>query len=861
MVTKYLKKTEQPIEDPSITKANIARSMGFYNIEGILNYNDSEEPLTKIHSKGSPMLREEVIQVTNEEYPNSSINGSSLEEKIDKFDETNKKFYDILPVYKKSIEVSHTEKTKIMNTKNDIPIYFIGTNRKIAMSGILGLVKPSKPELSAVFCPQGNAFGNDDFTETFFSQLPPPLICTGINEQDMAKEKSSHRVANKISSSFLEFEDSHNQAGSMDVTPLNKEKDLNHPQNFGDLPFSSVSAKYKNIPIIKKENTKKEDEQDVKPDSNIMHENSLTDRAYKSNESPKTKEDTKKEIVVAKQISKDTTEDKKESETTQEIFEEKFILKIGEISAESLLDVQPKRIIQKEKIPEVTFKIVSAVAPYKLKMIYIPTEWPVEISVEEEEEKAYNQSFNTEAQKNQNIEQTKEIGNESSCGDTKNQKTTTKLRKVTKKPPKSKKDKKKIKKSTNDDSSSKTSNSQKKKTSNPTPSVDNPKKTDGQTSVSQDDKKKEKEQLEEDKVSIMPIIDKLKEMNEDRIVHSKKENPWSGQEVLQDSDPYAAIWLVDNLSRIRLWQYGYKGLFTKIRWLVKQFICSQYMENFMNLLVIVNTVTLAMDRYQQPISESAIMDKLNLVFTSIFTAELVLKLFGLGLIRYLSDSLNYLDFMVVIFSWIEIIFLGGSGAISAFRTLRVFRLIRTVRVLRVARLLRGLQSMVTLLDVIENTIGSFGYIVLMLLIFMLIYALFGIKLFAGKWNYPDGLPRPNFDSFNNAFISVFQLLTVENWPVLLYAGMRNQFQPLVALYYISFLLIGNYILLNMFLAIMLDSFVEVSAGQDDDEEEDEVLFSFYFLGRRRVSSRVKNSSVAWFKEIHWTFRYWYNDVR
>ena len=156
------------------------------------------------------------------------------------------------------------------------------------------------------------------------------------------------------------------------------------------------------------------------------------------------------------------------------------------------------------------------------------------------------------------------------------------------------------------------------------------------------------------------------------------------------------------------------------------------------------------------VAKFQIMDTLNLVFTSIFTAELVLKLFGLGLIRYLSDSLNYLDFLVVIFSWVEIIFMGGSGAVTAFRTLRVFRLIRTVRVIRVARLLRGLQSMMTLLDVIENTIGSFGYILLMLLIIMLIYTYLGsnCSLVNGiiQMDFQDlisnHLIMPSFLSFN-----------------------------------------------------------------------------------------------------------------
>ena len=133
--------------------------------------------------------------------------------------------------------------------------------------------------------------------------------------------------------------------------------------------------------------------------------------------------------------------------------------------------------------------------------------------------------------------------------------------------------------------------------------------------------------------------------------------------------------------------------------------------------------------------------------------------------------------------------------------------------------------MQSLVKVMQNTIGSFGFIGLLLLVIMCIYALFGMQLFGGIWNFPDGLPRPNFDSFSNAFIAVFQLLTVENWPVLLFAGMRNGFAPLVAFYFITFLFIGNYILLNLFIAIMLDAFAEVEEEMEDSGLEDSAISS------------------------------------
>ena len=90
-------------------------------------------------------------------------------------------------------------------------------------------------------------------------------------------------------------------------------------------------------------------------------------------------------------------------------------------------------------------------------------------------------------------------------------------------------------------------------------------------------------------------------------------------------------------------------------------------------------------------------------------------------------------------------------------------------------------------------------------------------MFGGKFNYPDGKPRGNFDSFTIAAVTVFQLLTMENWISVLYDSMRGDINKyIVNVYYVCWIFLGNFILLNLFLAILLDSFLLEEDDDDDD---------------------------------------------
>jgi hypothetical protein len=74
----------------------------------------------------------------------------------------------------------------------------------------------------------------------------------------------------------------------------------------------------------------------------------------------------------------------------------------------------------------------------------------------------------------------------------------------------------------------------------------------------------------------------------------------------------------------------------------------------MTISVIINTVTLGMDRYQIPEEEAALLSQMNFIFTIIFCVELSMKLIALGLKRYLSDNMNYMDGAIVLLSLVEL---------------------------------------------------------------------------------------------------------------------------------------------------------------------------------------------------------------
>ena len=309
---------------------------------------------------------------------------------------------------------------------------------------------------------------------------------------------------------------------------------------------------------------------------------------------------------------------------------------------------------------------------------------------------------------------------------------------------------------------------------------------------------------------------------------SIKKPTWSGQEILSTSmNNDQANWVVDKINEVRVWPKGNMNIVKKSRSLLKMHAMSPIFENFMTFCVLLNTVVMSMDRYGIDDETESLLNTMNLVFTYIFIYEMATKLLAIGPKKYVASRWNLLDGGVVLLSIVEIIIesqskssASGSG-LSAFRTVKVFR---TFRVIRVARILRALHSMQVIIGVITRSFRSFMYVILLLALFVFIYALLGIQIFQGNYDFgPDEpLPPGNYEEFGIAYVTVFQVLTMENWQLVMYDSMRasqgsSVLKALTAIYYISWIFIGNFVLLNLFLAILIDSFTNEETESNENE--------------------------------------------
>ena len=221
------------------------------------------------------------------------------------------------------------------------------------------------------------------------------------------------------------------------------------------------------------------------------------------------------------------------------------------------------------------------------------------------------------------------------------------------------------------------------------------------------------------------------------------------------------------MNKLRVWPKGFYNTVKKFRCLLKGFVRLGIFDNFLTLCVLFNTIVMALEAYDMDDELKTSLEFYNLIFTWIFIVEMGLKLLARGPKKYAAEPMNLLDGAVVMLSIVEIVMNalggdGGGGSLQAFRTVRVFR---TFRVLRVTRILRALKSMAMVIGVISRTFMDFMLITLLMFVFIFIYTLLGRQIFQGSYDFgPDvEMPRANYESFSVAFITVFQVLTMENW--------------------------------------------------------------------------------------------------
>ncbi|KAL7638969.1 UNVERIFIED_CONTAM: hypothetical protein RMT77_010503 [Armadillidium vulgare] len=237
------------------------------------------------------------------------------------------------------------------------------------------------------------------------------------------------------------------------------------------------------------------------------------------------------------------------------------------------------------------------------------------------------------------------------------------------------------------------------------------------------------------------------------------------------------------------------------------------------VLVFLNTAVLASEHYRQPEWLGHFQDVTNLFFVVLFTCEMFLKMYSLGFQGYFLSLFNRFDCFVVISSIMEIVL--TTTEVMPPLGVSVLRCVRLLRVFKVTKYWRSLSNLVASL---LNSIQSIASLLLLLFLFIIIFALLGMQVFGGKFNFDpnENKPRHNFDSFIQAMLTVFQILTGEDWNVVMYDGVRAyggvESPGIIAcIYFIILFICGNYILLNVFLAIAVDNLADADALGDSEE--------------------------------------------
>uniref|UniRef100_A0A671XQC9 Voltage-dependent L-type calcium channel subunit alpha n=1 Tax=Sparus aurata TaxID=8175 RepID=A0A671XQC9_SPAAU len=260
------------------------------------------------------------------------------------------------------------------------------------------------------------------------------------------------------------------------------------------------------------------------------------------------------------------------------------------------------------------------------------------------------------------------------------------------------------------------------------------------------------------------------------------------------------------------------------------------------LLVFLNTSLSASEHYNQPNWLTQVQDIANKVLLSLFTVEMLLKMYSLGLAHYFVAFFNRFDCFVVCGGIMETILVELE--IMPPLGISVLRCVRLLRIFKVTRHWTALSNLVASL---LNSMKSIASLLLLLFLFLIIFALLGMQLFGGKFNFDETqTKRSTFDAFPQALLTCFQILTGEDWNVVMYDGIMAYGGPvfpgmIVCVYFVILFICGNCILPQV-------HWVTACMAEEETEVEEEVKVNERTVGSE-ATGRVMFKKCCSFIEM------------
>ena len=268
-----------------------------------------------------------------------------------------------------------------------------------------------------------------------------------------------------------------------------------------------------------------------------------------------------------------------------------------------------------------------------------------------------------------------------------------------------------------------------------------------------------------------------------------------------------------------------------MREFARRIVQARWFEPWMIALILFNGVIIGLETSHEVVGEYGRWLKLgNDLVLGVFVVEAVLKITAVApqFRRYFGDGWNLFDFTVVILSFIPS---TGEFALVA----------RLIRVLRVLRLVSAMPQLRLIVATLVRSIPSMGHVLMLLAIIFYIYAITGFHLFHEH-------DAEHWGSLGAALLTLFQIVTLEGWVEVMETVLESQ--PWSWIYFVSFVLIGTFVVLNLFIAVVVNNLEASKAAELEALAQpvthDDVLKE---LARTRDALQALQRKLASFPEV------------
>lgn len=270
---------------------------------------------------------------------------------------------------------------------------------------------------------------------------------------------------------------------------------------------------------------------------------------------------------------------------------------------------------------------------------------------------------------------------------------------------------------------------------------------------------------------------------------------------------------------------------------------NRYFTGFIICVIVISCVSLILQRPSMPKMEADLLAQVTVAVNFIFLTECFWKIFTYGWWKYIKSRWNQLDFFLVVTSLIDMAVEwaapSGSDAewIRFFRTFRIFRALRPLRVISRAKGLKIVLGTVTRAIVpVMNTVA------IALAVFF-VFGIMAVQLLGGRTSYCTDIHvfykeecvgvdphtgttrlwrarQLTYGWIGNAMLSMFVLASQDNWEIAMYAGVDATGKdtgpyannnPVLALYFIAFMIIGSFFVIQLFVGVFIDTFQTVTS--------------------------------------------------